>query len=986
MRFYFNYKNIALIFALTFLSFASQAQYYILGQDPAGIKWRQINTQHFRLVYPSDFEPQAQRMMNILDKVYDADSKTMEFKACKMPFIFHNRDVTPNAFTVWTPKRIELYTCPSQITYAQDWMEQLAIHEYRHAIQTDCMNKGFTKFLSYLLGEQAPAAVLGLYIPLWFMEGDAVSTETAVSHSGRGRVPNFEQDIRAQLLEKGSFNYDKAVFGSFKDFVPDQYSLGYHFVANVRKNYGYEAWVKALDRVAHRPFGITPFSTGLKLATGKTKVGLFKETMAQLSAEWKEQSAKTQLTQANQISPTHAILTNYKYPHYLSDSLVIAERSGMDDISRFVTFDKQGKEKILFTPGFYSTDAFSIQVGTGFKDYQNKPGTFTADNITISKGLLAWTEKEVDPRWQNRTYSVIKLYDFQTGKARHLTKKTRIFVPSLSPDGKKIAAINISLDNENSLVLINVQNGQITDTLLSAKNEQLLTPSWSNDGGKIVFMKLDPSGKSIEMMDIKGKVVKTLVSPTFTEISNPVFAKEYVLFNGSWSGIENVWAVNTKDNSLWQVTSSAFGACNADYNYKTGNIVYSDYNSSGYRVVEAAFNLGNLTPIASVDDNSVKLYTNLVREELSIVDSATIGNKAYESKKYSKIGHSFRFHSWAPFSLDLNNETLNNGLTLMSQNDLSTLAVQLGYDWDYNDQTGRARAAMDIYAWYPVINISGYTGQRAGYHVNNDQSTTRYTYNENQLNTGISLPLLFSRGKYYNSVEPSITDEIITDFSNSDSPLKINGGTSNILEYRLQASNYLKQATRDVYPKWGQSLDINFRNAPFAGTYDMGYVFGASSYLFFPGLSKNDGIKIYAGYQQRPSDYNYDVMVQQVPILSNIIVMPRGFKSAEEVHSLYQQQKLFIVNFNYKFPFWYPDVAIGPLAYFKRFKANLFYDYATSLSGTSSEHYQSTGVELSSDMNIMRFLFPFDMGVRAGYKPDSQKFFFDFLLSINIGI
>ena len=61
------------------------------------------------------------------------------------------------------------------------------------------MNKGFTKVLSYILGEQAPGGVLGLYIPSWFLEGDAVSTETALSNSGRGRTCAFENIFESSI-------------------------------------------------------------------------------------------------------------------------------------------------------------------------------------------------------------------------------------------------------------------------------------------------------------------------------------------------------------------------------------------------------------------------------------------------------------------------------------------------------------------------------------------------------------------------------------------------------------------------------------------------------------------------------------------------------------------------------------------------------------------------------------------------------------------
>ena len=74
--------------------------------------------------------------------------------------------------------------------------------------------------MGYALGEQAVAAVLGAYLPLWFIEGDAVAVETGLSNSGRGRVPSFSMEFRAQLAETGHYSYDKAVNGSYRKLYP----------------------------------------------------------------------------------------------------------------------------------------------------------------------------------------------------------------------------------------------------------------------------------------------------------------------------------------------------------------------------------------------------------------------------------------------------------------------------------------------------------------------------------------------------------------------------------------------------------------------------------------------------------------------------------------------------------------------------------------------------------------------------------------------
>ncbi|MEI7513535.1 MAG: hypothetical protein WCJ74_02860, partial [bacterium] len=200
-----NKKNILLFILFAFSTFVS-AQYYVIGQDPASVKWMQIKTGNFTIIFPKGFENNAQKLANTFAVVHEKASATIGMPPKKMPIVIHNRSVSSNAFSLWAPKRIEFYSCPPQDNYAQDWLDQLAIHEYRHAAQINTLNTGFTKALSWLFGEQISATSLGLFVPSWLMEGDAVATETALSYSGRGRIPSFEMRIRAQILEEGLYS------------------------------------------------------------------------------------------------------------------------------------------------------------------------------------------------------------------------------------------------------------------------------------------------------------------------------------------------------------------------------------------------------------------------------------------------------------------------------------------------------------------------------------------------------------------------------------------------------------------------------------------------------------------------------------------------------------------------------------------------------------------------------------------------------------
>ena len=204
-------------------------------------------------------------------------------------------------------------------------------------------------------------------------------------------------------------------------------------------------------------------------------------------------------------------------------------------------------------------------------------------------------------------------------------------------------------------------------------------------------------------------------------------------------------------------------------------------------------------------------------------------------------------------------------------------------------------------------------------------------------------------------------------------------GNYHALSYRIYFYNLLHQSNQSIMPKWGQQFDIIYRHTPFVGS-DLGTLSGIQSVIYFPGFSKNDGFKIYQGFQNKnftSSSYNF----------ANFVRVPRGFYG-------YQNNKMYSLAADYKFPIFYPDFSIGKLAYIKRIKSSLFYDYAWLSMPTRDQNgtiypnnlemkIKSLGIELTSDLHVLRFFAPIEIGFRSVYRPDFQDFQFNLLFSIN---
>src|SRR3989304_6372867 len=143
--------NLLLILSIYFISFS---QFYETGQDPSSIKWKQINTEQFQLIYPSDFNQEAQRFANILSSLYQYANGSLNISPAKISVIIHNHSLYANGYVVWAPKRMEIYPLTPQDNFSDDDLRDLAIHEFQHVIQISSLRNNITKVPSYLFGEQ----------------------------------------------------------------------------------------------------------------------------------------------------------------------------------------------------------------------------------------------------------------------------------------------------------------------------------------------------------------------------------------------------------------------------------------------------------------------------------------------------------------------------------------------------------------------------------------------------------------------------------------------------------------------------------------------------------------------------------------------------------------------------------------------------------------------------------------------------------------
>ena len=402
-----------IIFLLTLLwALPISAQYYVSGQDNSRIHWKEIETQHFRIVYPEQLEWQALRLASYCDTFafYNANELKINQtkRQSKTPIIIHQSGSYSNGLSAWAPKRIEFWPTPQQSGYSQPWMLQLALHEYRHELQMQALNQKDVGVFTTIFGEHFSGAVAGLFVPEWFFEGDATWAETVLSPAGRGRQSSFLTPAQVLLSEKTPTYYQSA-FGSYKDYTMSSYLAGYLLVGYDKTTYDTaNFWQNGLKRVATDFWKLSTYYRCIQFkAHYDSAMTFWKDYWRPFTAENKQESEK----------PTTAPQRHYTDYHLagITDTSVLALKKGVRDVSSLVEILPDGNERLL------------AKTGSVYDNY-----------LALKGSRIAWTEYTRHSRW-NLYYTDLVVYDMSTDRRKILTTKRHIFSPSFSDDGQIVA-------------------------------------------------------------------------------------------------------------------------------------------------------------------------------------------------------------------------------------------------------------------------------------------------------------------------------------------------------------------------------------------------------------------------------------------------------------------------------------------------------------------------------------------------------------------
>lgn len=932
------------------------AQYYSWGADPLSFRWRQMKTKEYRVVYPDTAQNIASRMMYYLDAVKEDIDYGYRHPQMSIPFVVHPSNFMSNGLVMWMPRRVEFISTPDVDSYSMPWTKQLIAHEYRHAVQYNNLNRGVVKALSYVLGQQSSTIGL-LTMPLWMMEGDAVMTETEMSTFGRGLQPSFSIGYRAYGNVATEFrNIDKWFSGSYKDYIPNHYELGYLMSRHGYNRFGRIMGDDVAELTSRRPYMLVSTSWVLKRLYGSSQPKLFYDTFHTLHSHWAPLAKVEETTRPLPVAEPKSH-TTYAHPQITPSGSVVMLKEDLDRPTAFVLIDTlTGREQRIAHTGLVSS----------------RPALSPS-------GRIWWTEYRQSTLYAEKVASQLCYMDLDEGRPRRVRKVRNALYPTPT-DSVNIAWVEYTADGRYTIVSQGVANA--AERVAVAYGSEVHGLAWDELTASLYTIITDDDGMHIAR--VAGDSLQRVTRSAYTTLRDLRAERGRLYFGSIASGRDEIHCYDLARGEEYRLSTSRFGSFQP-MPVDSGRVIATSYDRRGYMPIVQDFSdsikvaYAPHPPKIMLPESKPWGVVNLDTVRFTDAAAETV-EEATPDRRFSRALHAFNIHSWAPASYDpyaITEESsiaFNLGATIMSQNILSTTEGFLTWGWNPHEGSvfkGTLRYyGLGVNFWasgtyggtQQVYKVAIYNPELGALEYPDEPERGRYY----SITAGASLPLLLQRGYHTRQLTVATSWNFSNGMVANVDRLTFDGGkVTNIatigysegvhlLNIGVTFQDFVRRAHRDFLPPWGVVVAANYAQNP--TTDDFGHLIVGYAKLYTPGFAKHHSLSLAASYQTSLGGFQSDMVLSGLAFKSTRLV-PRGYSSYDIANNHY-----IATSVNYQLPVWYPDGGWEGVIFFKRLRVNAGFDYASFRRATGFDdfgsiienrrHIAAYGVDLGIDFNL----------------------------------
>ena len=952
--------------------FPAAAQFSTSGSDPSRLKWSEVQTESYRVIFPAGLDSLATVYARNLERVKMPVSGSIGYVPNqayrkKMQVVLHAYTAYGNGSVTWTPHRMELFAVPESYAPESDvWELQMPLHESRHVAQLQFGRDPHFTGWNIAFGQLTTGALSAIYCGPAFLEGDAVVAETALCPSGRGRTADFLEYYRCALTSGEGRLYWQWRYGSLTRYTPNHYASGYLTMGGIRALYDAPDFTaRYYERIReHYGWTLLNLQKTVREVSGKSLEDAFGAVCDSLAGYWKRNDSLRGPFMPSQrvTAPTKSYVT-FTGTTCGRDGALLSVRSGMAENAGLVLICPDGSQKRLRS--FAST-------GSSLRRSEQS-------------GTVYWSEQVRDPRWELRSFSDICCLD-TLGKVRTVASGGRFYNPSPSPDGHTLAVTEYPIGGGSALVLMDAHNGRILSRTKAPGGMQIVESAWA--GGKVYVSAITADGFCI----CEAGTFREVLSPRHLKIKQLEGRDGAVTFVCDLTGVNELYSLDPGSGALRRLTLTRCGASEfclpgAGYRY------YSVPRTDGRGIWKTA--IEDLPIVAADWDAASGTYpiADALRTGEKIPVDADAQVEVSAAVPYSKLGHLFRFHSWAPLyvnfdaissqSLESVSTTVNLGATAFWQNTLGTCYGYVGArlmdsGWNFRPSL---HAKLTYAGLYPVVEASLNLNSRDArttsniFYADGSSEAVTGTLDKPLLSASakVYVPLSFSSHGWSRGVIPQLSASVYNDGfgfvmesckedvysyrAGHNAPL--GRATASLRAYVMQST----PASR-VYPRLGIGAEAGYSMS--FNSWFCPAVYG-QIYGYLPGFGQRDGFRMCAVGEHKISGPNH------LFVESYVSTTPRGYSSAAlaALAGYPTQAKLSV---DYALPFANLEWgALCPVAYVRNLELTPHFDcslFASSkgFAGTLT----SAGASLSVVLGNLLWI-PYDtrIGVRWSFNSGS---------------
>lgn len=996
-------KRFLLAFLLTLICAEASAQFSVPGTDPGSLKWNQMETPNFRIIYPRGEDSLARLYGLEMEEARIAVSRSTGLTIgrnyrSKMPVILHSFNSLPNATVVWAPKRMDIYTVQDAYSPTpMPWIRHLALHEGRHASQMQFGSYGWFGKMHYVMGEMFAGSLAGIYPGPALLEGDAVVAETALTNTGRGQQAFFLDYLKPAFDCEDWRDFWKWTYGSQKYYAPDHYRSGYMLVAGTRVFFDDPLFIKEyFDRVIGKS-GFFNLQKTVKAASGMKFRDSFRSIQDGFHRIWTtEADSRAPFMPMRQV--TASPWRHSEYTSAISSaSGIFSRKAGLSTSPELVRIAPDGTEKRI-------------------RSFSSVTGNLYCDE---SGSRIYWSETVPHWRWTLASDSRIR-YIETTDPARihNLTRSGRYFNPAPSPDGRLLSVTEYPYAGGSRLVLMDASDGSATRTIQAPDSLQFTESVWYGD--RLFIAAISDSGAGIYSVnaqeDSDGNDLTVHLPPQPVEISTLSRFGDRISFLSDRTGVRELYLFDPGTGVLTQVTNTRYGIGSPFLNQQSDTLYFNSIASSSH---PSSYRQGRMIYATAVKDLPMKavrfdeIYEDPVARTLSRQETALIPAADRSSTVNPEISKPAPFnkhlpviHSWAPVYFDYDNvdsfssdtyyKTSSIGATALFQSLTGGSYGSIGYSYHQDpieDKVWRHSAHLNYTCagLLPVIEISADFGDRSSLDISRIQVTKEesedysiYTkgnstgkpYFEGSLRT--YLPINLSSGGLSRGIVPQIryrfTNDRMSNLLNlvrtrtdeedkeTVTRLETFGEESEsfLRTVDLSLRGYVMRpaAPSQTFPSLGIGVEAGFHTRP-----GLAYMYGSTAYLYsygyLPGLLEDQGLRLSLAMEAKVGgrgEFSYPDGV--------INMTPRGFVNStlKSVYSACSPFRMKVAA-DYSIPFLNLDWSgLSPMAYLKNLELTPFADWSFQKYDSFTEFKINPGYVDSDNL----FSFGFNLCVRLG--------------------